>query len=165
MEIDSIKLSTFWTLYYHNPDNMRDWSTSSYERIGEIHTPSDFHSLMNKFSENSFHFGMFFLMRENIPPQWEDPINCNGGYWSYKIMFSELYHTWLNVTKKLLCEQLLQNYSTTISGITISPKKGFSILKIWNVDKIVGANSYCDMSNTNLDESYPKFVLFSDKKS
>mgnify|MGYP003351864353 CR=1 FL=1 len=49
----------------------------------EINTVEDFIGLFNNF--NSFIKGMFFFMRKDIFPQWEDENNINGGYWSYKI--------------------------------------------------------------------------------
>lgn len=46
-------------------------------------------------------------------------------------------------------------FLTNINGITISPKKNFSILKIWNKDKKLNDTSFLtlDIANIILEES------------
>jgi hypothetical protein len=76
---------------------------------------------------------MLFVMRHNIFPTWEDPLNKAGGCFSYKIPNKNVYPVW-NELFKLLCSEKLSNkdeISKHINGITISPKKNFCIVKIW----------------------------------
>jgi hypothetical protein len=75
---------------------------------------------------------MLFLMRKGIYPTWEDPSNINGGCFSFKINNKMVYNTWKSLSYVLLGETLTtETMSSTITGITISPKKNFCIIKIW----------------------------------
>ena len=73
------KLENNWTLWYHDPDDKR-WSIESYKKVGYITTLEEFLTYYD--SIDSFISGMFFLMKDDIPPIWEDPININGGIYS-----------------------------------------------------------------------------------
>ena len=78
--------------------------------------------------------GMFFLMREDIHPIWEDPKNRDGGCWSFKIYKKYIPNTWLDLSVHTVAESLTRKTteSNLITGVSISPKKSFSIIKIWN---------------------------------
>jgi len=76
---------------------------------------------------------MLFLMRDGIKPIWEDVKNRNGGCFSYKISNKSVYSVW-----KELCYVIVGNtisnkssFVSGVSGITISPKKNFCIIKLW----------------------------------
>ena len=76
---------------------------------------------------------MLFVMREGIKPTWEDPKNRSGGCFSYKVVNKHVYNVW-----KELCYVLVGNtisndksFVANVTGITISPKKNFCIVKIW----------------------------------
>ena len=71
-------------------------------------------------------------MRDNIKPVWEDPENVDGGCWSYKITKRDAYRAWIELSTALIGETILNTNTTEINGISISPKKGFCIIKIWN---------------------------------
>ena len=129
-------LNTSWTLWYHIP-NDKNWSKDSYKRIMDIKTIEDYWTIHNNLKPKHLENGMFFLMRDNIFPLWEDTHNINGGCWSFKIDKKKIYNTWIELSISLLGENLTNdiNNSNNINGITVSPKKGFCILKIWNSDK------------------------------
>ena len=59
---------------FHHPEENK-WDLDSYQKIGSFSTIEEFWSM--KFNENYFHLGMFFLMREDITPIWEDSSNIN----------------------------------------------------------------------------------------
>ena len=61
---------------------------------------------------------------------WEDPANCNGGAFSFKINHRISYSIWRTITYLAIGEQLDNTNKNIITGITISPKKNFSIIKI-----------------------------------
>ena len=76
---------------------------------------------------------MLFLMKEGVKPIWEDPQNRSGGCFSYKIANNSVHEVW-----KQLCYLLVgntisnqQSFVANVTGITISPKKNFCIIKIW----------------------------------
>ncbi len=121
-----------WTLYYHLP-NDNDWTINGYKVImSNIDTIEAVNELIEKVSENTVKNCMLFVMRNNVEPLWEHPLNKNGGCFSYKILNKYVYSVW-NTLFKLLCGESLSNdeVSPHINGITISPKKNFCIIKIW----------------------------------
>ena len=70
---------------------------------------------------------------DTIYPQWEDKNNIRGGCWSFKIPKDKCRNVYFNLMKYILGECLIHEdieYSI-INGISISPKKNFSIVKIW----------------------------------
>ena len=128
-------LNDNWVLWFHNPQDT-NWTVDSYKKLKYIRTIKHFweaYSFLNKFIvENS----MLFLMRDGIDPIWEDERNRNGGAWSFKYQKGDLKTTWENFSIYLLAEKLVsvENHDI-INGISISPKKNFCIIKIWNSDK------------------------------
>ena len=129
-------LNSTWILWYHMPSD-KNWGKESYIKVYEITTIEDYWRIYNHLSPQHFENGMYFLMRKDIFPLWEDAQNRNGGCWSLKIDKKTIYKSWTELSIALLGETLMQeekNY-IYINGITVSPKKGFCILKIWNSDK------------------------------
>jgi hypothetical protein len=76
---------------------------------------------------------MLFLMIEGIKPTWEDPKNRNGGCFSYKITNKHVLDVWKDLTFALTggCISSNRAFVKAVTGITISPKKNFCIVKIW----------------------------------
>ena len=140
------KTNTKWILWYHNPSD-KNWTLSSYKDIIELSYIEDFWVLKNTWDKclPNTSEGMFFLMRKYtdyyILPQWEDKNNVNGGYWSFKIPKENSNEIWFKLTMFLLGEIIMENVdnSLEINGISISPKKHFCIIKIWN-NNIINSN-------------------------
>ena len=133
-------LNTSWCLWYHNPVDKK-WDLGSYTKIYEISTIEDFWVLFNNWDKYlpCVSDGMYFLMRkfsdeDIIYPLWEDKHNVRGGFWSFKMDKSEVEKIWLYLSVYLIAEKLCINENDVdmINGISISPKKNFCILKIWN---------------------------------
>jgi len=145
MEIDTNNnhnTNTKWIVWYHNPSD-KNWNLSSYKDIIEVSCLEDFCVLKNSWNLclPNINEGMFFLMRQNkdktnIYPQWEDRNNRDGGYWSYKVDKNFCEEAWNVLFMKAIGESLTKELEdmNLITGISISPKKSFSILKIWNND-------------------------------
>lgn len=144
------KLKNTWTLYLHLPNEI-DWSISSYKKILTIQYVEELIELYKVITNKMIISCMFFLMKDNIKPMWEDPANCNGGAFSYKINHRISYSTWRTITYLAIGEQLDNTNKNIITGITISPKKNFSIIKIWvNTDKYTNVNSILCPTSLNL---------------
>jgi len=127
-----------WNLYYHLPHD-NDWSISGYKIImSDINNLEQIQTLTKTINENIVKNCMLFVMRHNVKPIWEDPLNKNGGCFSYKVSNKFVYNVWNNLFKSLCGESLSEEnkISKSINGITISPKKNFCIVKIWfsNID-------------------------------
>ena len=128
-------LSDKWTLWAHLPHNT-DWSIASYIKIFTFTTVEETiavtETLPNILVENC----MLFMMRDGVKPTWEDPKNRHGGCFSYKISNKTVAKVW-----KELCYVVVggtvskqSGYVNNVTGITISPKKNFCIIKIWMSD-------------------------------
>ena len=139
-----------WIVWYHNPSD-KNWNLSSYKDIIEISCLEDFCVLKNSWDKclPKVDEGMFFIMRQNkdgknIYPQWEDKHNRSGGYWSYKVEKTKCNEAWFKLFMYCIAEQICTNEKlvNTINGVSISPKKSFCILKIWNSDSSLNS---CDL--------------------
>ena len=130
-----LNLNSSWDFWYHST-NDTDWSISSYKKIATISTIEQFWSVFNLFTATHIQNGMFFVMREGILPLWEDDQNKTGGCWSFKIIKKDVFNAWNELAINLLGENITKEatFNTEINGISISPKKSFCIIKIWNKD-------------------------------
>ena len=125
-------LSDKWTLWAHLPHNT-DWSVNSYIEISTLgfveETIAVTETLPSILVENC----MLFLMRKGIKPTWEDPKNRNGGCFSYKVSNKNVYKVWKELTYVVVGGTISKQtaFVNSVTGITISPKKNFCIIKIW----------------------------------
>ena len=134
-DISTHSLSDKWVLWAHLP-HVTDWSNKSYIVIQEISKIEEIVSLYNIIPEPMVKNCMLFLMRKNIFPSWEDPQNRKGGCFSFKVNNKRVSDIWKKLRYALLGETLSKKSSLMdkITGITISPKKAFCIIKIWTSD-------------------------------
>ena len=146
------KLNSKWVLWYHCPDD-KNWDIKSYKNIFEFDTVEDFWVLNNNIKSIHIQYGMFFIIREGIEPIWEDSKNRDGGCWSFKLSKKDTFKAWLELSVALIGETIYKNTENImdINGISISPKKNFSILKIWNSDKKKKNIEELDISIQNLE--------------
>lgn len=118
-----------WVLYYHSTTD-KDWTKKSYQKIWEFHTVEEFWQFFNNF--NYLHDGMFFFMRQNVFPLWEEPENINGGSWSIKLSRKMTNDWWQELMMSLIGEYFTDTYLKDINGISITPKPNSSLIKIWH---------------------------------
>ena len=108
-------------------DTKDDWSLDSYIKIGDfqdIVTFWTYYNNINWISDN-----LFFLMKEDIRPLWEDSHNENGGCWCYKVKRTQAMEIWNEISMVLIgnnCDDI-----DNINGISISPKMNYSTIKVW----------------------------------
>lgn len=126
-------LSDKWTAWYHHI-NDNNWTEESYMRLYDITTINDYWKLMNTI--NTFTSGMFYVMRENVLPRWEDVNNFEGGFWSFRVMKKDADVVWRNVVSAMIGNTLTKTPTDMmeINGVSISPKINNCIIKIWNKD-------------------------------
>lgn len=129
------QLTNRWTLWAHLPHNT-DWSITSYIPIATFTTVEDTLAVTETLPSVLVENCMLFIMKEGIKPTWEDPRNRNGGCFSYKVSNKNVYKVWKDLTYVVAGESISKNtgFVSCVSGITISPKKNFCILKIWMSD-------------------------------
>jgi len=129
-------LECSWDMYCHLPQNT-DWALSSYKVIfSGIHNVEECMALNDTIPSAMLRTTMLFVMRSGIKPTWEDPQNKSGGSFSFKILNKTVGDVWKILFLSLLGETLVKNHeiSKNVTGITISPKKNFCIVKIWMTD-------------------------------
>jgi len=126
------KLSDKWTLWAHLPHNT-DWSMKSYITISTFTTIEETIAVTESLPAPLVENCMLFIMRQGISPMWEDPKNRNGGCFSYKVVNKSVGKAWTELTYRIVGGSISNNASfvKSVTGITISPKKNFCIIKIW----------------------------------
>jgi hypothetical protein len=126
------KLNSKWNLWGHLPHE-QDWTLSSYKHIYKFTNIEETIAIIESLGDNLVKNCMLFIMRDGITPMWEDPRNRNGGCFSYKVSNKNVYDVWRELTYTLVGETISTNNSfiNNVTGITISPKKNFCIIKIW----------------------------------
>jgi hypothetical protein len=129
---DFHKLADRWTMWAHLPHDT-DWSIASYKQIYTMDTVEAAVALSETIPDILVKNCMLFLMRDGIKPIWEDPKNRQGGCFSYKISNKNVFEVWKDLSYVLMGNSISINSSfvANVSGITISPKKNFCIIKIW----------------------------------
>lgn len=121
--------------YFHDPNNS-NWDIKSYILVETIKTVEDWVQVFRSFKD-VWNKGMFFLMKGTVQPIWEDEYNKHGGCMSFKLWKTEVNDCWLELTGKLITNTLLKNTEKSyvkISGVSISPKKNYCIVRIWLFD-------------------------------
>jgi hypothetical protein len=128
-------LSDSWTLWGHLPHNT-DWSVNSYINISNLKTVEETIAVTETLPSILVENCMLFIMRNGIKPTWEDPKNRNGGCFSYRVTNKNVYKVWKELTYVLVGESISKKSSfvSKVTGITISPKKNFCVIKIWMMD-------------------------------
>ena len=126
------KLINNWSLWAHLPQDS-DWSVKSYKLIHNLKTIEDAIAMTETTPDPLIKACMLFVMKDGILPMWEDPKNRNGGCFSYKVSNKNVCEVWRELNYVLVGETISNNSSfvNCVTGITISPKKNFCIIKIW----------------------------------
>jgi hypothetical protein len=131
--IEVHKLKNKWNLWAHLPQEP-DWtSIKSFKKIYQFKTLEEAIGITEMLPEGLVKSCMLFIMKDGVNPMWEDPKNRNGGVFSYKVSNKNVFETWRDLTYVLVGESLSTNanFINNVTGITISPKKNFCIVKIW----------------------------------
>jgi translation initiation factor 4E len=128
-------LSNNWTLWAHLPHNT-DWTLKSYIPISTFTSVEETIGVTETLPSILVENCMLFIMKEGIKPIWEDPNNRNGGSFSYKVSNKNVYKVWKDLTYVVIGGTISKqsNFVNCVTGITISPKKSFCIIKIWMSD-------------------------------
>ena len=129
------KLNSSWRFWAHLPHDT-DWTVKSYKDIYKISTVEEAIVLFETIPEKMVKNCMLFIMKDGIQPLWEDPKNRNGGCFSYKVSNKHVYKVWKDLTYVVVGSSISKNanFVNCVTGITISPKKNFCIIKIWMTD-------------------------------
>ena len=124
-----------WNLWAHLPHDT-DWTPTSYKKIYTFTTIEETIAITEYLPETLIKNCMLFIMRVGIIPTWEDPKNRNGGCFSYKVSNKNVVQVWKDLTYVLVGSSISKTdqFVNSVTGITISPKKNFCIIKVWMTD-------------------------------
>jgi hypothetical protein len=145
----SHSLLGIWDLYFHLPQD-KQWDIKSYNIIArDISTAERAIVLNESLPEKVIKYCMLFIMRKGVTPMWEDPANCNGGCFSFKVLNKSVHSVWKELFYAVCGETLFLNksHNKLLTGITISPKRNFCVIKVWLGDcSIQDPNTMIDIS-------------------
>jgi len=141
MELTKLIPSGAWTLYFHSLREKR-WTIETFQKVATVTTIGEVLSVFNELGEKA-KGGMFFWMRDPLPPLWENYHNIRGG--SYSVRGG--HDVGIDIYKKYVLGTMLGlaavDPTDSFVGVSISPKIlgvgpsqriGFYVIKIWNKD-------------------------------
>ena len=125
-------LNSTWSLWYHSVTD-KSWTKSSYKELYSISNLYELKTIHDVILKHHLQNGMFFMMRDDVFPTWEDPDNREGCCISFKVGSDVLKEQWTMIVNQVLGEDILQDKEQTIeiNGISVAPKKEFNIIKLW----------------------------------
>lgn len=130
---DEDYLESSWTLYFHDPNDKR-WDLASYHNVHTMLTASEFWGVHERLAlDCAIGKGMWFIMRGDVFPCWDDAANIDGGCMSYILSKAEIADAWAAFCESMMCEEMFKEGedSDVINGVSVSPKNDFCILKLW----------------------------------
>ena len=122
-----------WTLYFHSPEETK-WTLTTFISLGSMRTWYQFWAIMDALKTDSLADGMFFLMRDPSPPLWEHHHHIRGGCYSFRCQKKDAADAFINYVIAAMFDAVTTNANNKINGLSISPKRGFNIIKVWNTD-------------------------------
>lgn len=130
---ENIKLHTAFDLWVHDIYT-KEWDINSYKKICTVTNVSEFWRLLNNMDNLGLKVNNFYLMKTGTDPTWEHINNRNGGVCSFRVNMSQTLTVFEDLCVHLACGKL--NFDDNdLTGISITPKNSWSLIKIWNKDK------------------------------
>ena len=141
---ESDDLDSSWTLYFHDPDD-RDWNFESYSKVCTMYRAAEFWGVHHRLCENNaLGKGMWFVMRDDVFPCWDDKANIDGGCLSYMVSKADVAKAWREFCEPMMCECMRRDGGDDyeeINGLSVSPKNDFCIIKIWLRTEALGTSN------------------------
>lgn len=135
-DIDELIPTGSWTLYFHSPEENK-WTLNTFISLGTMRTWRDFWSVIDALRMDTINESMFFLMHDPIPPLWESHHNIHGGCYSFRCPKKDAADAFINYMIAAMIGKITIDPNNVVNGLTISPKRGFSIIKVWNTNQKV----------------------------
>ena len=131
-----------WTLYFHAPKEKR-WTLDTFKPIAKAATLQEMLALFQELGDK-LKRGMFFCMKDPIPPLWENFQNIRGGSYSLRGGPEEGPDYFKTYVIGAMLGKVAVNPADSIVGVSVSPKVmngpngtakiGFYVIKVWNRD-------------------------------
>jgi hypothetical protein len=153
-----------WTLFYH-PSEGRDWTLPSFTTFGPMKTWGQYLAIIKELKPETLSDGMFFLMRNDIPPLWENHNNVYGGAYSFRVLKNKAGPAFVRYGLAAMLKEVAKDSRNVINGLSISPKTSHNIIKVWNTDsKALKSKSDLISHHPDVLEAETIYTPFTDKK-
>lgn len=130
--------------------------------IGTVSTWKQFWAIMDTLTIDILSEGMFFFMRDPSPPLWESHYHIRGGCYSFRCNKKNVTDIFLDYVIASMINCASTKPDNFINGLSISPKRGFNIIKVWNSDSQrfhAPADINCTLNSVQTNEIiYTPFV-------
>ena len=121
-----------WTLHVHETEETR-WGPDSYKQLFVANTWEELSSVFRELGTGSRILKiMMFAMRGAQPPRWENKENIAGGSYSFLIPHRRAAEVYQLYVAAAATDTATTNPANKIVGVTMSPKKGHCVIKLWN---------------------------------
>lgn len=150
-ELNALKHS--WVLWAHLPQD-GNWKLASYKKIATLQSVQSIIAVIESLPDDMVKNCMLFIMKKGIAPMWEDPVNRTGGCFSYKVSNKFVIDVWRDMCFALVGNSISgdDKFINNVTGLTISPKKNFCIIKIWL--------SNCEFQNPTVVSAIPNLSSY-----
>ena len=122
-----------WSVYYHEPED-KSWTADSYKRLQVVNSWEAVGQILRELGNHKTTNGLLRIMRGDVSPLWENRVNIHGGSYCLKISRRNAVEVFQRYLAAAALGSGANDAANEIVGVTISPKKGTCIIKIWNLD-------------------------------
>lgn len=122
-----------WSVYYHEPED-KSWAADSYKKLAVVTTWEQLGAVLRELGPHKTMNGLLRIMRGDTSPLWENKVNIKGGSYCLKITRRNSVEVFNRYIAAAMLGCCATDPSNDVVGVTISPKKGFCIIKIWNLN-------------------------------
>jgi len=148
--MENINFNNTWVLWSHESIDIYENKQANMD-LFETNNYKDFINKMNIICNDKENIELnsvwmtkiWFFMRKDITPRYEDIKNINGSYWSYRVNKNYSYTTLFSLCIQLMGECLFQEITImeNVNGVSISPKNNTTTVKIWFSEYYEPSNS------------------------
>jgi hypothetical protein len=132
-------MDSIWNLYVH-PVGCTDWSEESYKHLLRVDDPTEVAGMLQILAgkQDKVSGAYLCLMRDDIKPVYESPLNQKGGALSIRTNAENAAHLWSLCVANMVCNTLLVPTidPKIINGIIITPKRGNMVIQFWFREKV-----------------------------
>ena len=120
-----------YNLWFHS--NNTNYGEETFENIVTVKNIYEFSALHKQMMDKTQFLlkSELYFMKNDIKPIWSNDNHINGGTLSWKIDKNDAVSYWENLIFLYLTNGFSDLEKYNITGISINPRKGCNILKIW----------------------------------
>jgi hypothetical protein len=119
-----------WTIHVHETEEKK-WDAASYKQLHVAASWEELGSVFRELGPRVLKI-MTFAMRGAQPPRWENKENIAGGSYSFLIPHRRAAEVYQLYVAAAATDTATLNPTNKIVGVTMSPKKGHCVIKLWN---------------------------------